>query len=315
VEDPNVLVGANTVDDCAVYRINDRQAIVESLDFFTPIVDDPYDFGQIVAANALSDIYAMGCLPLFALNIIGFPRDKLPLSVLEEMIRGGISKCTEAGVPILGGHTIEDPELKYGLAVTAVEDIERIITNAGARPGDLLVLTKPLGTGIIASGIKRGEVAPEVCRRVTELMATLNDAACRAVREVGAHALTDVTGFGLLGHLSEMANASGVSAEVRVAGVPFIPEAVERARTRKVPGGTKRNLDFVRPRLSVGEGVDEPSLLLLADAQTSGGLLAAVSEEKAERLIQRLKELGTPAAALVGRIVEPQAWRISVVTE
>lgn len=310
--DPNVLVGANTVDDCAVYRINERQAIVESLDFFTPIVDDPYQFGQIVAANALSDIYAMGCLPLFALNIIGFPRDKLPLSVLEEMIRGGLAKCTEAGVPILGGHTIEDPELKYGLAVTAVEDIERIITNAGARPGDVLVLTKPLGTGIIASGLKRGEVAAEVCERVARLMATLNDAACRAVREVGVDALTDVTGFGLLGHLSEMATASGVSAEIAAASVPFIPEAAERARTRKTPGGTRRNLDFVRPHLRVGPGVDEPTLLLLADAQTSGGLLAAVPEEKAARLIARLRELETPAAALIGRIVEPQSWRIAV---
>ncbi len=312
MDDPNVLVGANTVDDCAVYRINERQAIVESLDFFTPIVDDPYSFGQIVAANALSDIYAMGCLPLFALNIIGFPRDRLPLSVLEDIILGGIAKCTEAGVPILGGHTIEDPELKYGLAVTAVEDIDRIITNSGARPGDLLVLTKPIGTGVIASGIKRGEVDPDLIRQVTDLMATLNAAACQAVREVGVNALTDVTGFGLLGHLLEMITASGVSAVVQAAGVPFIPEAVERARAGKVPGGTRRNLDFVRPKLKVGEGVDEPTLLLLADAQTSGGLLASVPEDKAARLVARLKELGTPAAALVGRVVEPQAWRLAV---
>ena len=300
------------MDDCAVYRINDRQAIVESLDFFTPIVDDPFDFGQIVAANALSDIYAMGCLPLFALNIIGFPRDRLPLSVLEDIIRGGIDKCTEAGVPILGGHTIEDPELKYGLAVTAFEDIERIVTNAGARPGDALVLTKPLGTGIIASGIKRGEVAAEVIRRVTRLMATLNDAGARAVREVGVSALTDVTGFGLLGHLSEMANASGVSAEIIASQVPVIPEAFERARAGKVPGGTKRNLDFVRAGLDVRPGIDEATLLLLADAQTSGGLLAAVPEGKVERFVARLKELGTPAAAVVGRVTEPQAWRIAI---
>jgi selenide,water dikinase len=313
VDDPHVLVGANTVDDCAVYRINERQAIVQSLDFFTPIVDDPYQFGQVVAANALSDIYAMGCLPLFALNIIGFPREALPLSVLEEMIRGGIDKCAEAHVPIVGGHTIEDPELKYGLAVTAVEDIDRIVTNAGARPGDALVLTKPLGTGIIASGIKRGEVGDELRERVTALMATLNEAAARAVRDVGVNALTDVTGFGLLGHLSEMATASGVSAEVSVMSVPVLPEALERARAGKVPGGGKRNLEFVRPLLQAGPGVDDATLLLLADPQTSGGLLASVPQEKVGRFVARLRELGTPAAAVVGRVVESQAaWRLSV---
>jgi selenide,water dikinase len=254
----------------------------------------------------------MGCLPLFALNIIGFPRDKLPLTVLEDLIRGGISKCTEARCPILGGHTIEDPELKYGLAVTALEDIDRIITNAGARPGDALVLTKPLGTGIVARAIKRGHATPELTERVTTLMATLNHNACLAVREVGANGLTDVTGFGLFGHLSEMMTASGTTAEVDHQSVPIIPEAAEQARKGNVPGGSKRNLDYVRPLLDVAQGISEETLLLFADAQTSGGLLISLPEKDAPRIIARLKELGTPAAALIGRVVEAKAYRIRV---
>jgi selenide,water dikinase len=306
VDDPNALVAADTADDCAVYRVNETHAIVQSVDFFTPIVDDPYSFGQIAAANSLSDIYAMGAEPLFALSIMGFPNHDLPLSVMSDILRGGADKAKEAGISVLGGHTIEDSELKYGLVVTAYAEIDQIRTNGDARPGDDLVLTKPLGVGAISSAIQRRIASDPLIEKATALMATLNKDAAQAMREVGVHAVTDVTGFGLLGHLLEMTQASKVSAEIFAGTVPTLEEAWEFVRKGKVPAATHTNLQYVNPHLRYENGLRQEISLMLADPQTAGGLLIAVSSEKTEQLIARLQELKTPAASHVGRITEKQ---------
>jgi selenide,water dikinase len=306
VDDPNALVAADTADDCAVYRVNETHAIVQSVDFFTPIVDDPYSFGQIAAANSLSDIYAMGAEPLFALSIMGFPQHDLPLSVMSDILRGGVDKAKEAGISVLGGHTIEDSELKYGLVVTAYAEIDQIRTNGDARPGDDLVLTKPLGVGAISSAIQRRIASDPLIEKATALMATLNKDAAQAMREVGVHAVTDVTGFGLLGHLLEMTKASKVSAEIFAGNVPTLEEAWEFVRKGKIPAATHTNLQYVNPHLRYENGLRQEISLMLADPQTAGGLLIAVSSEKTEQLIARLQELKTPAAAHVGRITEEQ---------
>jgi len=265
-------------------------------------VDDPYQFGQIAAANALSDIYAMGGTPLFALNIVAFPRQELPLDILAEILRGGMDKAHEAGIHIVGGHTIDDSEPKYGLVVTGEVAEENLIRNNGAKVGDRLVLTKPLGTGIIATAIKRG-VAPEVVvARAVETMTILNRDAAQAALDVGVHAMTDVTGFGLLGHLLEMCTASSAQAAVDFAALPLLPGAVDLAEQDAVPGGTRRNLDYVRKALTLEGEVSELDQLLATDAQTSGGLLMAVGPDKVHDLIARLTEKDTPAAAVIGEI-------------
>ena len=312
MEDPNALVGFGTADDCAVYRVNETHAIVQSVDFFTPIVDDPYTFGQIAAANSLSDIYAMGAEPLFALSIMGFPQHNLPLEVMSEIFRGGADKAKEAGISVLGGHTIEDSELKYGLVVTAYTEIEQIRTNSSAKPGDDLVLTKPLGVGAISSAIQRKIASDALVKKVGSLMAVLNKDAAQAMREVGVHAVTDVTGFGLLGHLLEMAQASGVSAEIFAHSVPTIEEAWEFVGKGKIPAATHTNLKFVNPHVRYEKGLKRVISLMLADPQTAGGLLIAVPPERTEQLIDRLKELKTPAASCIGRITEKQDKRILV---
>jgi selenide,water dikinase len=312
VDDPNALVAADTADDCAVYRVNETHAIVQSVDFFTPIVDDPYSFGQIAAANSLSDIYAMGAEPLFALSIMGFPQHDLPLSVMSDILRGGTDKAKEAGISVLGGHTIEDGELKYGLVVTAYAEIDQIRTNGNARPGDDLVLTKPLGVGAISSAIQRRIANEPLIKKATALMATLNKDAAQAMREVGVHAATDVTGFGLLGHLLEVTRASKVSAEIFSGNVPTLEEAWEFVRKGKIPAATHANLQYVKPHLRYEDGLGQEMSLMLADPQTAGGLLIAVSPEKTEQLIARLQELKTPAAAHVGRITEEQDKSIVV---
>ena len=272
------------------------------MDFFPPIVDDPYQFGQIAAANALSDIYAMGGRPLFALNIVAFPRQELPLEVLAEILRGGMDKAHEAGIHIVGGHTIDDAEPKYGLVVTGEVEEGRLIRNDAARAGDRLVLTKPLGTGIIATAIKQGIAPEKVVARAVETMTALNGPAAEAALEAGVHAMTDVTGFGLLGHLLEMCTASNVQATVDVAALPLLPGAADLAERDIVPGGTRRNLDHARKALTMVGDVSALDQLLAADAQTSGGLLIAVSPEKVDDLVARLKEYGTPAAAVIGEI-------------
>jgi selenide,water dikinase len=312
VEDPNALVGFGTADDCAVYRVNETHAIVQSVDFFTPIVDDPYTFGQIAAANSLSDIYAMGVEPLFALSIMGFPQHNLPLEVMSEIFRGGADKAREAGIAVLGGHTIEDSELKYGLVVTAYAEIEQIRTNSSAKPGDDLVLTKPLGVGAISSAIQRRIASVALVEKVGALMALLNKDAAQAMREVGVHAATDVTGFGLLGHLLEMTQASKVSAEIFAHRVPTLEEAWDFVRKGKIPAATHTNMQYVNPHIRYEKGLKRVMSLMLADPQTAGGLLIAVPADRTERLIGRLKELQTPAASCIGRITEEQDKRILV---
>ena len=312
MEDGNVLVSMESADDCAVYRVSETHAIVQTVDFFTPIVDDPFLFGQIAAANSLSDIYAMGVEPLFALSIMGFPRHRLPLATMAAIFRGGAAKAREAGIFVLGGHTIEESELKYGLVVTAYAEISQIVTNAGAKPGDDLVLTKPLGVGAITSAIQRRIASEALIEKVGLLMGALNRDAAAAVREVGVHGLTDVTGFGLLGHLLEVTQASNVTAEIFADRVPTLDEAWEFVRKGKVPAATQTNLDYVGPHLRYADTVSREVSLMLADPQTSGGLLIAVPPERTERLLSRLRELKTPAAARIGRITEPQDKRLIV---
>lgn len=312
IEDPNVLVGTNTADDAAVYKISDELAIVQTVDYFTPVVDDPYTFGMITAANSLSDIYAMGAVPLFALNIAGFPSKKLPLEVLGEILRGGAAKAQEAGVSIIGGHTISDAEPKYGMAVTAVIHPEKVITNAGARPGDVLILTKPLGIGIITTAMKRDLVSQEAIEKAVEVMSALNKTAAEVMVSVGVNACTDITGFGFLGHLYEMAKGSGTDASISMAKVPVIPEAWDLIRQGVAPGGTHRNLEFLQDNLSPAAGISKEDLLVLADAQTSGGLLMAVPAAKADRLVSKLTTAGVPVVAVVGEIVAGAGGRINI---
>ncbi len=275
---------------------------MQTVDFFTPVVDDPYQFGQIAAANSLSDIYAMGGRPLMALNVVAFPRDELPLAVLEEILKGGMAKAQEAGIPILGGHTIDDPEPKYGLVVTGEVQEDQLIRNNTAQPGDILILTKPLGTGIIATAIKQAQADDQVVAQAGRSMATLNRAAAEAALEVGVNAMTDVSGYGLLGHLLEMCTASGVKAHMVMESLPILPGTRELAEKGFIPGGTRRNLKHVEQQLTIDGPLTEVDTLLAADAQTSGGLLMAVNRKKADRLMAALKERGVTEAAFVGAL-------------
>jgi len=314
VNDPNILVGTNTADDAAVYKVNDSLAIVQSVDYFTPVVDDPYTFGLITAANSLSDLYAMGAQPLFALNIVGFPSKKLSMNVLAEILKGGAAKAAEAGISVIGGHTIDDPEPKYGMVVTAVINPAQVVTNAGAKAGDRLVLTKPLGLGIITTAMKKGLVSPEVIAEAIEVMSTLNKAAAEAMVKVGVNACTDITGFGFLGHLHEMAKASHLGAKISLADVPVIPETWNLMNNKQgvVPGGSQRNLEFLREDLIINPGITEVDLTVLSDAQTSGGLLISVTEEKLPNLLQELKEAGVQTIALVGTMVEDDLFKLEI---
>jgi selenide,water dikinase len=303
-DDPALLVGTNTADDAAVYRMSEDLALVQTVDFFTPIVDDPFDFGRIAAANSLSDIYAMGAKPLIGVNIIGFPVDILPIEYLVEILKGGAYAAQQAGMTIVGGHTIDDREPKYGLAVTGTVHPTAYVTNATARPGNVLVLTKPLGTGVVATAIKRGTADSETVAAATLSMTTLNRDGAEAALAFAADSMTDVTGFGLLGHLLEMCDGSDVGAEVWFDSLPWLPGVGELAVRGVVPGGTRRNLDYVTPYVSWDGDFEDHEKLLAADAQTSGGLLIAVAEEKVEGLLGDLRERGTLAAATVGRIME-----------
>jgi selenide,water dikinase len=304
-------VSTNTADDAGVYRIAPDLALVQTVDVFTPIVDEPYWFGAIAAANALSDVYAMGGTPRLALNIAGFPRSKLPLDVLGEILKGGADKCTEAGVVVIGGHTIDDPEPKFGLAVTGFIHPDRIVTNASARPGDRLVLTKPLGVGVITTGIKQERTSRSTIEEVIRLMATLNRDAARAMTEVGVSAATDVTGFGLLGHLHEMTRAAQVAARIRLDQIPILEEAWALAREGVIPGGTLRNRAALEGVVT-WDGVGEDGQVLLSDAQTSGGLLIAVPQDRLDRLVRALRANGVPVAAVVGEINGPGRGEITV---
>jgi selenide,water dikinase len=312
VEDPNALVDATTGDDAAVYRIAEGRALVVTVDYFTPIVDDAFDFGRIGAANSLSDIYAMGARPLFALNLVSFPRKLLGEGLLEDIVSGGAAICREAGIPVLGGHSIDDPEPKFGMVVVGEVETDRLVTNAAARPGDRLVLTKPLGSGVIATAVKADAAPEEVVARAVEVMTTLNRGAAAAMASAGARAATDVTGYGLLGHLRSMLRASAVAAVIDSGAVPLLPGAVELAAAGHVPGGTRRNLTDLADDLTWAGAVPEPLRTLLVDAQTSGGLLIAVPPEKLAALLAALSTAGTPAAAVVGEVVEGGSGTIAV---
>jgi selenide,water dikinase len=301
IRDARVLVGTSTSDDAAVFDLGDGTALVQTLDFFTPLVDDPYAFGQVAAANALSDVYAMGAEPLFALNIVGFPAKKLPMSILADILRGGSDKVREAGIFVVGGHSIDDAEPKYGLVVSGRVRRDRIVRNVGARPGDVLVLTKPLGTGIFATALKRDQLPPEREPEIVALMATLNRAACEAMLEAGPHAATDVTGYGLLGHLHTMLAGSGVEAEIDAVRVPVLPGIAGLAAGGCVPGGTRANRRFLEAVVDWG-GLPEAEQLVLCDAQTSGGLLVALPEARLPVLLDGLERRGTPARAVIGRV-------------
>lgn len=301
--DPNILVGAKTGDDAAVYQLTDELAIVQTVDYITPVVDDPYTCGAVAAANSLSDVYAMGARPVFALNVVGFPSGKLPLQVLFSILQGGADKVREAGASIVGGHSIDDPEPKYGLVVTGVVHPEMVVTNAGARPGDDLILTKPLGIGILTTGIKQERTSEKATDEAVRVMTTLNKGAADVMVDVGVHACTDITGYGLLGHLSEMTSASGVGARVSLSAVPVLSEAWTLVKKGICPGGTKRNRDGLKGKVTWAPEIADESQLILCDAQTSGGLLIAVPKEKSARLVERLRAAKTLAAARIGEIV------------
>lgn len=316
--DPNTLVDASTGDDAAVYLLEGgsdggRRAVVVSVDFFTPMVDEAADFGRIAAANALSDLYAMGARPLFALNLLGFPRKLLDTGLAERIIAGAAEIAHTAGIPILGGHSIDDPEPKFGMVVVGEADPERLVTNAGARAGDRLVLTKALGTGVITTALKNDATDPETIASAVRSMTTLNDAACSAMLAVGVHAATDVTGFGLLGHLRSMMRASGTGAVLRASTVPLLPGARELALAGQMPGGSKRNLTDLDGELEWSDDIDPVTRLLLCDAQTSGGLLIAVEGERLDALLAELDQRGI-TGAVVGTVRDDDhPGRISVV--
>lgn len=301
-----------TVDDAAVYRIAPDRALVATVDFFTPIVDDPYDYGRISATNALSDIYAMGARPLFALNVVCFPRNLLGEETLGEILRGGSDVAREAGFAIVGGHSIDDNEPKYGLCTIGEVHPDRIIRNSTARPGDVLILTKPIGTGIIATAIKRDAAPLESSRTAIASMATLNRDGCEAMQRVGVSAATDVTGFGLLGHMHSMLRASGVAARILATEVPLLPGARELAAQGFVPAGTKRNLDDLSGFLAWSNAIDADTRTVLADAQTSGGLLISVPASKVHALLEALRTAETPAAARVGTVIEGTPGTIAI---
>jgi selenide,water dikinase len=301
-----------SLDDAGVYKISDDLAIIQTIDFFTPIVDSPYDFGQIAVANALSDVYAMGGKPLTAMNVVCFPTKKLDISILQDILKGGIDKMMEAGVILVGGHSIDDAELKYGLSVTGVVHPGKMITNSGAKVGDKLILTKPLGTGIISTALKAGKVDKELVAVMTKSMATLNKIASEQMQEVGVNACTDVTGFGFLGHASQLAKNSQVSMKVDSSSIPLFEEAKEFAKKGLCPGGLRRNMEFYGKMVELSAQVPEYMRDILFDPQTSGGLLISIAEKKADVLLGRLKNAGIVETAIVGEIISRPAGKIIV---
>ena len=310
-QDPRLLVGLDTTDDAAVYRLTATEALIQTVDFFTPVVDDPYQFGQIAAANALSDVYAMGGRPLVALNIACFPTC-LPVETLAQILQGGADKVREAGALVAGGHTVEDDVPKYGLSVTGVVHPQEVLTNAGAQVGDVLVLTKPLGTGIILTAAKAGLVPGELLAAAVASMVTLNRGAALAMGQVGVNGCTDVTGFGFLGHLAELASASKVAVEVFAQAVPVLPQVVELASMGILPGGAHRNRDYLEAVVTFDPDVDQAWQDVFFDPQTSGGLLISVRPDKAQQLLVALEQQGVVGARVVGRVVAGDEGKITV---
>lgn len=303
-EDPNLLVGSATSDDAGIYRLDDERALVQTVDFFTPIVDDPFTYGQIAAANSLSDVYAMGGRPITAMAICGMPVDDVDLDTINKILQGGAEKAKEARCALAGGHSIKNPEPIYGLSCTGLVHPDRMITNAAAKPGDVLVLTKPLGTGILTTAIKRGLAAAEIVERAVNLMSTLNTPGAVLAERGLVKCATDVTGFGLLGHLKSLCESSGVTAELTASDVPVIDSEIIRLIEEEecVPGGTKGNLATVDPFISWGEGVSDALKFLLADAQTSGGLLCCVPEANLDETLSVLESENTLSRAIIGKI-------------
>jgi selenide, water dikinase len=312
ISDPKVLVGSATADDAAVYKLSDDLAIVVTTDFFTPIVDVPYDFGAIAGANALSDIYAMGAKPVLALNLVGFPDEKLPVEVLAEILRGAADKAAEAGIAIVGGHTIKSEEPTFGLCVVGTVHPKRVLTNADAQPGDMLVLTKPIGLGVITTAAKNGEDDRGAIQQAIDLMSTLNKTAAEVLTDFDVHALTDVTGFGLLGHLRNVTSASNMHARIWADAVPIISAAREYVAKGIAPGGTHANWRYLNDWVVYEDDTPKEVRLLLCDAQTSGGLLAFVRRDQSEDLVRALQNAGVDQAALVGQIEEGPPGKISV---
>ncbi len=301
--DRKVLVSSQTFDDAGVYRLDRHRALVQTVDFFTPIVDDPFSYGQIAAANSLSDIFAMGGRPLTALNIIGFPTDLIRPKVISSILRGGLAKAAEAGCVIIGGHSIRNPEPIYGLAVTGVVDVRHVTTNANAHPGDLLVLTKPLGTGIATTAIKRGIASRALQKKVVALMSKINIAGAELAERRLVRAATDITGYGLIGHLVSLCRASRVSADINARNVPMISDEIgELIELRCVPDGSRQNLHATTVIADWGK-TDETRRVLLTDAQTSGGLLLCVTETNLEKVLSVLRKAGSPSTAVIGKIV------------
>ena len=304
---PKLLLGLDSPDDAGVYKLSDTLAIIQTLDFFTPIVDDPYTFGQIAAANSLSDVYAKGGQPLTVMNIVCFPVKSMDLSILKAILRGGAEKVLEAGALLVGGHSVEDEELKYGLSVTGTIHPDKLVTSAGAKPGDRLILTKPLGTGIISTAIKAGMVSEAVAGKAARSMAALNRTASELMQAVGVNAATDITGFGLVGHTNMISRSSRVGIRIMASEVPVFPEALSLARQGLCPGGLYRNREFYAPSVVINKGVPAELEDIVFDPQTSGGLLISVAGDKAETLLQRLKESGIAEAAIIGEVMsEPQ---------
>lgn len=310
-----MLVGVETGDDAAVYRINDELSLVETVDFFTPIVDDPYSFGAIATANAVSDIYAMGARPIMALSMVCFPSNScdLPLSILGEILKGSGDKANEAGFSIVGGHTLDDKEPKFGLAVTGLVRTGKHLSNASAKPGDRLILTKPIGTGIITTAIKSELASSETISRVVSMMATLNKVASEVMTRIGVNSCTDVTGFGLLGHLLEMTRGSNVAARIELSKVPVLEEVWGLVADGIVPGGAYRNLKFVNESVRWDEAITEENKIALCDPQTSGGLLMSAPPEKAEDILRALHDAGIGDASMIGQILDKGAGKIVVV--
>jgi len=299
--DPNLIVGTEHFDDAGVYRLNASQAMVLTVDFFPPLVDDPYTFGRIAAANGLSDVYAMGGKPLCALNIVGFPDDKLPPEVLGEILRGGAERVAAAEAVIVGGHSVRDAEIRYGLAVVGIVHPDRVITNGGARPGDELVLTKPIGSGTLTTAAKQEKIAEAELHEAIEVMVELNAGACAAMLETGVHSATDVTGYGLIGHAFEMAEAAKVCLQLHAASVPLLARSLELARSGVLTRAHKSNLAHVGHRFR-NDCPDEARMKLLADAQTSGGLLIAAAPDRTESLLAALARNGVSRACRVGEV-------------
>jgi selenide,water dikinase len=305
-EDPNLLVGRETSDDAGVYRISENMALVQTIDFITPIVNDPYDFGRIAAANSLSDVYAMGGRPLTAMNVVCFPVKTMDKAVLREILRGGLDAVHEAGAVLVGGHSVEDPEIKFGLSVTGLVRPDKVLTNSGAKPGDSLILTKPLGAGVLATAMKAGLISQNALKRAIDTMAALNRKAAEIMSAYPVNGCTDVTGFGLLGHALEMARGSRVAITLFSQDVPLLPEALDAARMGLVPEGSFSNRNFCAHYIVGPERIDPVLLDILSDAQTSGGLLISLPQGPAESLLADLKAGGVFDAAIIGRAASAQ---------